>query len=84
MSLVSFLPVSLCIFGICVFFRMIIEKKYAVKTIILNLILGGILYAVLNYWKVELPFNLLSGICITFLGIPGVFLFLIMKYLMDF
>ena len=48
-------------------------------SIILNIMIGGALFAMLNIMGVSITLNLISGSIIAFLGVPGVVLLVILK-----
>lgn len=78
-NIVSYVFVS--ILGIVSITKIIDDKYSALATLTLNLLLGGFLYALLNIWNLNLPLNIFSASCITVLGVPGVLLLVILKFL---
>lgn len=59
----------------------LVPRKYFFVTLILNILFGGLVYAVVNYYLMDLPLNYLSASAITILGVPGVMLLVALKYL---
>ncbi len=78
-SIASYAFVSLL--GIVSISKIIDDKYSALATLTLNLLLGGFLYALLNICHLNLPLNIFSASCITVLGVPGVILLVILKFL---
>lgn len=80
-STVTLSYVILAVFGGFSFVRLITDSKSsAFVTIFLNVIFGGTIYIILNICKVAIPFNFISASCITLLGVPGVILLAILKF----
>ena len=72
--------ILLGVIGLFAVTKIIADKKYAIVTLLLNLVFGGALYIILGFFNVELPFNVISASCITILGAPGVVLLVILKF----
>lgn len=70
--------VTISIGGIAVI-RAITEARKNFCSIIINIMLGGTLFTILNIMGVEMPLNLITAIIIVLLGVPGVGLILLVK-----
>ena len=72
--------VLLGVLGLFAVTKIIADKRFAIVTILLNVLFGGALYTILSICNVELPFNAISASCITILGAPGVILLVILRF----
>ena len=76
--------ILIAIFGIFALVKLLSDRRFMFVTILLNVMLGGTMYIVLNFCKLDLPFNVISASFITLLGIPGVILLIILKLVFKF
>lgn len=79
-SMTTMSYVILGVFGGFSIIKILAERKLAFVTLMLNILLGGTLYVILNICKIDIPFNIISGSCITILGVPGVLLLVVLKF----
>ena len=84
LSMTSMSYIILGIFGGFSILKILADRRFAVVTLLLNILLGGTLYIILNICKVAIPFNVISGSCIALLGVPGVILLVILKFIFKF
>lgn len=77
LELTSFV-VTISVGGIALL-RIFNDSRKNLCSIILNIMIGGALFAVLNIMGVSITLNLISGSIIAFLGVPGVILLIILK-----
>lgn len=61
--------------------RIFNESRKNICSIIVNILLGGTLFAILNIIGVRIDLNLITGGIIAFLGVPGVGLIILLKSL---
>jgi inhibitor of the pro-sigma K processing machinery len=73
----SFLITSLV--GLIALIRVANDARKSICSIILNIMLGGALFIILNIMGVAITLNLITGGIIAFLGVPGVILLIILK-----
>lgn len=57
------------------------ENKSMTLVVLINIILGGSIYALLNIMGMNINLNIITGACIGILGVPGVFLIVVLKLL---
>lgn len=62
--------------------KSISEKKSVILVILINSILGGILYTLLNLIGMSINLNIITASCIGILGVPGVLLVVVLKLLL--
>lgn len=67
--------------AIIALFRIINDSRKNICSIIINTILGGTIFVVLNMMGFSIKFNIITGGIIVFLGIPGTILIVILKLL---
>lgn len=75
------------ILGVLGFFSLIStvsEGKNIFSIIVLNVILGGVMYIAFNCFGINIDLNYITGVCIGALGVPGVLLVVILKMLFSF
>lgn len=68
-------------FGGFLLIRIFNATRKNLCSIILNIMLGGSLFLILNLMGAELPFNLITGGMIVFLGAPGVIAIILLRIL---
>ena len=59
----------------------LVARKYSFLTLFLNIVFGGMAYVLVNYLSIDVPLNFFSGLIITLLGVPGVSLLVLIKYI---
>lgn len=59
--------------------RILNESRKNICSIIMNVMLGGALFAIINIMGFSINLNLITGSIITFLGVPGIILIIILK-----
>lgn len=62
--------------------KSISEKKSIILVILINSILGGILYALFNLIGMNINLNIITASCIGILGVPGMLLVVALKLLL--
>ncbi len=62
--------------------KSISEKKSVILVILINSILGGILYTLLNLIGMSINLNIITASCIGILGFPGMLLIVLLKLLL--
>ena len=62
--------------------KSISEKKSIILVILINSILGGILYTLLNLIGMSINLNIITASCIGILGVPGMLLVVVLKLLL--
>lgn len=62
--------------------KSISEKKSIILVILINSILGGILYALFNLIGMSINLNIITASCIGILGVPGMLLVVALKLLL--
>ncbi len=62
--------------------KSISEKKNVILVILINSILGGILYTLLNLIGMSINLNIITASCIGILGVPGMLLIVVLKLLL--
>ncbi len=67
------------LFGGVALFRTFNDSRKNICSIIINVILGGTLFIILNIMGVKIPLNLITGGIVVFLGVPGVVLIILLK-----
>lgn len=72
--------ITLSVGGVALF-RVLNDSKKNICSIIINLLLGGALFAIINIMGFSINLNLITGSIITFLGVPGVVLIVLLKLL---
>lgn len=68
-------------FGGFLLIRIFNATRKNLCSIILNILLGGSLFLILNIMGASLPFNLVTGCMIAFLGVPGVVAIILLRIL---
>lgn len=77
----SFIVTS--IIGAVALIRVMNDARKSICSIILNIMFGGALFVILNIMGVTIALNLVTGGIITFLGVPGVVLLIILKIIFN-
>ena len=77
LEITSFI-ITLSVGGIALF-RIFNDSRKNICSIIMNLMLGGFLFAMINILGFSINLNLITGSIITFLGVPGIVLIVILK-----
>ena len=61
--------------------RIFNDSRKNICSIIMNLLLGGFLFAMINIMGFSVNLNFITGSIITFLGVPGIVLIVILNLL---
>ena len=69
------------LFGSIAVVNVIRQCMKNITSIFLNVLFGGVLFTILNILGMKLALNMITGGIITFLGVPGVGLIIILKAL---
>ena len=70
--------ITLSIGGIALF-KIFNDSRKNICSIIVNMMVGGALFALINIMGFHINLNFITGTLITFLGIPGIVLIIILK-----
>ena len=65
--------------GVLTLIRIFRDSVESLSNIVWNLLFGGALYVMVNILGFPITLNLITGGIITFLGVPGVLLLVILK-----
>ncbi len=60
-------------------FKVFNDSRKNICAIVLNILFGGALFVILNILGYTINLNLITGGIITFLGIPGIILIILLK-----
>ncbi|MBQ9314403.1 MAG: pro-sigmaK processing inhibitor BofA family protein [Clostridia bacterium] len=69
------------IFAIVLIYFML-KSAQKITFILLNVLFGGALFIILNIFNLQLPVNFLTVLLTCLLGVPGVILIIIMKFVL--
>ena len=64
--------------------RIFNDSRKNICSIIMNIMLGGTLFAIINTMGFTINLNFITGSIITFLGVPGIVLIVILKLMFGF
>lgn len=82
LEITSFI-ITLSIGGIALL-RIFNDSRKNICSIIMNIMLGGTLFAIINTMGFTINLNFITGSIITFLGVPGIVLIVILKLMFGF
>lgn len=82
LEITSFI-ITLSIGGVALL-RIINDSRKNICSIIMNIMLGGALFAIINLMGFSIKLNLITGSIITFLGVPGIILIVLLKLMFGF
>lgn len=77
LEMISFI-VTISVGGFAIF-RILNESRKHLCSIIVNIMLGGFFFALINIIGYTINLNLITGSIIAFLGVPGVVFIIILK-----
>jgi hypothetical protein len=77
LEIVSFV-ITMSIGGVTLI-RIINDSRKHLCSIVINILLGGFFFALINIIGFKINLNLITGSIITFLGVPGIALIVILK-----
>ena len=82
LEITSFI-ITLSIGGVALL-RIFNDSRKNICSIIMNIMLGGALFAIINLMGFSIKLNLITGGIITFLGVPGIILIVLLKLMFGF